>query len=73
MGVLGAGTETRAIRTEKGNYRRFYELTVPWLREGAPPPVNPDDAVAVLDVIEAARKSSAEGRVVELAQLFAVV
>ena len=65
-GLLGAGAETRAIRTEKGNYRRFYELTVPWLRDGAPPPVSPDDAVAVLDVIEAARQSSAEGRVIEL-------
>lgn len=64
-GLLGAGTETRAIKTEKGNYQRFYELTVPWLREGAPPPVTPEDAAAVLDVIEAARQSSAERRVIE--------
>ncbi len=65
-GVLGAGTEVRPVRTERGNYRRFYELAVPWLRDGAPPPVNPDDAVVVLELIEAARASAAEGRVVVL-------
>jgi predicted dehydrogenase len=65
-GLLGAGTEVRPVRTERGNYRRFYELAVPWLREGAAPPVNPDDAVVVLELIEAARVSSAEGRVVML-------
>jgi predicted dehydrogenase len=64
-GLLGAGTEVRPVRTERGNYRRFYELVVPWLRDGAPPPVNPDDAVVVLELIEAARASSAEGRVIE--------
>jgi predicted dehydrogenase len=64
-GLLGAGTEVRRLRTEHGNYRRFYELTIPWLRDGAPPPVDPDDAIAVLDLIEAARASSAEGRVIE--------
>ena len=63
-GVIGADTDVRAVRTERGNYRRFYELTVPWLRDGAPPPVNADDAVAVLELIEAARVSATEGRVV---------
>jgi predicted dehydrogenase len=54
------------VRTERGNYRRFYELAVPWLRDGAPPPVDPDDAVAALELIEAARVSSAEGRVINV-------
>src|SRR6185369_8907515 len=65
-GLLGAGTELRPVRTERGNYRRFYELTVPWLRDGAPPPVDPDDAVASLALIEAARVSSAERRVIDV-------
>ena len=64
-GLLGAGTELHAVRTERGNYRRFYELTLPWLRDGAPPPVNPDDAVAVLELIEAARVSSEQRRVID--------
>lgn len=63
-GSLGAGTEVRAVRTERGNYQRFYELAVSWLRDGAAPPVDPDDAVVVLELIEAARISSAEGRVI---------
>jgi len=65
-GLLGAGTELRPVRTERGNYRRFYELTVPWLRDGAPPPVDPDDAVVALELIEAARVSSAERRVIDV-------
>jgi predicted dehydrogenase len=36
------------------------------LREGAPPPVDPEEAVAVLAVIDAARRSAREGVVVEL-------
>jgi predicted dehydrogenase len=64
-GLLGAGTDVRPVRTERGNYQRFYELAVPWLRDGAPAPVDPDDAVAVLQLIEAARASSAGGRVIE--------
>ncbi|MEJ0036748.1 MAG: Gfo/Idh/MocA family oxidoreductase [Gammaproteobacteria bacterium] len=65
-GLLGAGTGLRPVRTERGNYMRFYELAVPWLRDGAAPPVNPDDAVAVLELIEAARVSAAGGRVIEV-------
>ncbi len=64
-GLIGAGTDVRAVRTEVGNYQRFYELTVRWLREGAPPPVDPNDAVAVLELIEAACVSSAQRRVIE--------
>ena len=33
------------------------------LREGGPPPVDPRDAVAALEVLEAARRSAAEGRI----------
>ncbi len=65
MGPARCRHEVRPLRTERGNYQRFYELTVPWLRDGASPPVDPDDAVAVLELIEAARVSSAEGRVVD--------
>jgi predicted dehydrogenase len=53
-GALGAGAEVRQVRTEKGDYARFYALTVPWVRGGGPPPVDPLDAVAVLEVIEEA-------------------
>jgi len=64
-GLLGSATDTRPIQTEKGTYQRFYALTLPWLRDGAAAPVDPKDGVAVLDAIEAARRSSAERRVIE--------
>jgi len=64
-GLFGAGADVRVIRTEKGNYRRFYELVVPWLREGVAAPVDAGDAVAVLEIIEGARESASRGKVVE--------
>jgi scyllo-inositol 2-dehydrogenase (NADP+) len=36
------------------------------LRGEGPPPVDPDDAVATLEVLEAARAASVERRVVEV-------
>jgi predicted dehydrogenase len=36
------------------------------VRDGAPPPVRPEEAVDVLAVLDAARRSAREGRVVTL-------
>jgi predicted dehydrogenase len=63
-GLVGAGTDLRPVKTEKGDYQRFYALSVPWLRGEGPPPVAPADAIAVLDIIEAAQRSAAEAKVV---------
>jgi predicted dehydrogenase len=54
-GLLGVGSEALPVKTERGDYRRFYEQCVRWLRDGATPPVDPQDAVRVLEIIEAAR------------------
>jgi scyllo-inositol 2-dehydrogenase (NADP+) len=54
------------VALERGDYAAFYAGVVRWLRDGAPPPVAPEDAVAGLRVLEAARLSAAEERVVEL-------
>jgi predicted dehydrogenase len=67
-GLVGAGADVRPVRTEKGSYAHFYALTVAWLRDGAPPPVEPADAIAVLDIIEAAQQSAAALTVVSLSQ-----
>ena len=60
----GAGCTTGrargAVPTEPGDYPAFYAGMARALREGGPPPVDPADAVAVLEVIEAARRSAAE-------------
>lgn len=64
-GALHAGDETQTIETEPGRYQGFYAGVVTALRGGAMP-VQPQDAVATLRVIDAARASSAERRVVPL-------
>jgi predicted dehydrogenase len=66
-GRLGAGERVEKVPTEPGAWPWFYRSLVAALREGAPPPVDPEDAVAGLEVLEAARRSAAEGRVVAVA------
>jgi predicted dehydrogenase len=63
-GTMGAGDDVRAVRTEAGAYQRFYAGVVASLRDGTPLPVDPEDAVAGLAVIEAARESAEEERVI---------
>jgi predicted dehydrogenase len=63
-GRLGAGEEWVSVPTERGAWPEFYAGVAAALRDGAPPPVDPADAVAGLEVIEAARRSAAERVVV---------
>jgi scyllo-inositol 2-dehydrogenase (NADP+) len=65
-GVLGTGGDVRPVPTIRGAYGRFYEGVAAALRGEAPPPVEPDEAVAALKVLDAARTSAAENRIVEL-------
>jgi predicted dehydrogenase len=65
-GALHAGDETQVIETQAGRYPGFYAGVVAALRGGALP-VQPQAAIAALEVLDAARTSAAEGRVVTLA------
>jgi predicted dehydrogenase len=65
-GRLGVDDAAQPVPTIPGDYRGFYAGLVTSLREGAPPPVDAADAIAGLEIIEAARRSSAERRVVTL-------
>jgi scyllo-inositol 2-dehydrogenase (NADP+) len=58
-GVLSAGGETRPVPSEPGAYQRYYAGVVASLQRAAPPPVDPEDAVTVLEIIAAARRSAA--------------
>jgi predicted dehydrogenase len=60
-GTVGVGDDVAPVPTEAGDYGRFYEGVVASMRDGAPPPVAPADALVVLQVIEAARRSAASG------------
>jgi predicted dehydrogenase len=63
-GFLGEEGTAQPVATVPGNYPRFYAAMAAALRSDAPLPVDPDDAVTVLEIIEAARASSEHGRVV---------
>ncbi len=65
-GLLGPEGDTHPVRTERGRYQDFYSGLGAALRDGAPMPVDPNDSVLALDVLEAARRSSATGSVVKL-------
>ncbi|MFD6150396.1 Gfo/Idh/MocA family oxidoreductase [Streptomyces sp. NPDC060243] len=71
FGRLGAGESPltgggEPVPTEPGDYPAFYAAIAAALRDGAPNPVTARQAAAALDVIEAARRSAAEGVTVEV-------
>jgi len=63
-GRLITGQESESIASERGDWPRFYSELERALREGSPPPVDPWDAVAGIEVLDAARRSAATGTVV---------
>ncbi|RFU36583.1 oxidoreductase [Actinomadura logoneensis] len=64
-GLLGTPDKTVREPTDPGAYQDFYVGVERALRGQAPPPVALRDAIAGLDVIEAALRSAAEGEIVE--------
>ncbi|HEX8244263.1 MAG TPA: Gfo/Idh/MocA family oxidoreductase [Longimicrobium sp.] len=65
-GRLGSGEAWETVPTERGDYPAFYAAVAAAIRNDTPPPVDPADAVAVLEIIEAARRSSTERSVIAL-------
>lgn len=66
VGEDGGFTEER-VPTEAGNYGGFYDNLYRAIREGAPLLVRPEEAAAVLRILEAVQQSSREGRRIALA------
>jgi scyllo-inositol 2-dehydrogenase (NADP+) len=60
------GGGTRQVETEPGAYQEYYAGIAEALRSGGPPPVDVQDSIAVLEVLEAARESARTGTVVAL-------
>ncbi len=65
-GELVAAEQRVPVAADPGAWIAFYPAVVAALRDGTPPPVDPADAVATLELLEAARTSAAERRVVRL-------
>jgi len=62
-GVLTLPDGTReTIPSARGDYRLFYAGVAEAIAQGAPPPIDPADALTGLRIIELARHSAAEGR-----------
>lgn len=62
--LVQAGETVREVPRERGRWDVFYPAVRDALLDGAPLPVDPSDPVRVLEVVEAARRSSAEHAVV---------
>ncbi|WP_104022214.1 Gfo/Idh/MocA family protein [Gemmatirosa kalamazoonensis] len=60
-GTLGVADDRRPVRTEPGNYAAYYAGVAATLRDGAPPPVSPEDAIAGLAILDAAVRSAETG------------
>jgi predicted dehydrogenase len=62
----GSGS-AEPIRLDPGRWVDFYPGVVAAIRDGAAPPVAPEESVGVLQLLEAARESAAHGTVVAVA------
>jgi scyllo-inositol 2-dehydrogenase (NADP+) len=65
-GRLSTGEVERTVETEPGAYPEFYRGVAASLREGSPPPVDPNDSVMGLEIIEAAQESARTESVIAL-------
>jgi scyllo-inositol 2-dehydrogenase (NADP+) len=65
-GVLVRGDQKDPVPSEPGRWRTFYTGVVKALRDREPPPVDPEDALVTLEVLEAARRSAVGAEVVTL-------
>jgi len=65
-GRLGSGDAGRRVRSEPGAYQQFYAAVAGAIAAGGTPPVTSAEGVAMLDVLDAARVSVRESRVVDL-------
>ena len=61
-GRLVRGEEISPVTSENGDWPAFYRGVARWLRGAAEsPPVDPRDALRVLEVLDAARRSASKG------------
>jgi predicted dehydrogenase len=65
-GVLYDGAGSRPVPTEPGRWNEYYPAFARAVRDGAPVPVDPNDAVATARVLDAARTSATTGVAVEV-------
>ncbi|HEU4974549.1 MAG TPA: Gfo/Idh/MocA family oxidoreductase [Baekduia sp.] len=62
--LIHDGERAEAVAWEPGRWSAFYAGVVAAIRDGAAPPVTAAEAVGVLEILEAARRSAEEGAVI---------
>jgi predicted dehydrogenase len=65
-GTLRRGDDVRAVPAERGRWDLFYAEFARAVRGDGPVPVDPWDAVATATVLDAARRSAADGVTVDV-------
>jgi predicted dehydrogenase len=65
-GWISRGRERTPVPRAPGGHADFYRLVDAWVREGAPPPVDPADAVRTAEVLDAARVAARDRTQVEV-------
>ncbi|WP_369374340.1 Gfo/Idh/MocA family oxidoreductase [Promicromonospora sp. Populi] len=66
LGWLVRGRERTAVPQPRGGHDDFYPAVAEWLAGEAEVPVDPADAVRTAEVLDAARRSAQEGRLVDV-------
>ena len=65
-GVLHTEAGAERVPSEQGRYHDYYDAFAKAVRDGGEPPVTTAEAIATLAVLDAARRSAAEGRSIEI-------
>lgn len=65
-GTLFAAAGPETVPSEQGRYHDYYEAFARSVANGAPPPVTAETGARTLAILDAARKSAADGRSVSL-------
>ncbi|MCA0996087.1 Gfo/Idh/MocA family protein [Alloyangia pacifica] len=68
-GTLRTAAGAVKIPSEQGRYHAYYEGFAEAVRDGTPPPVTAEAAIATLAVLDAARRSATEGRSIALSEI----
>lgn len=66
MGLLDTADGSQPVASERGAYQDYYTAFAAAVRGEGPLPVTAEEGVALLTVLDAARISAAQGRVVPL-------